>query len=133
MAKRATSPTRQYARLVGEWIARTGLDALKFGTHSLRRFHEAEWHIRPKCPHTPAMATHRSSNALLPTERPHRDLETLARNRFDPKEVDLFAPPAAKQALSETYSIAAHCRHQFVAIGIVAKTRRHASPPYERV
>jgi integrase len=29
--------TRQYARLVGEWIARIGLDPLKFGTHSLRR------------------------------------------------------------------------------------------------
>jgi len=29
--------TRQYARLVSEWIASIGLDALKFGTHSLRR------------------------------------------------------------------------------------------------
>ena len=29
--------TRQYARLVGEWVASIGLDALKFGTHSLRR------------------------------------------------------------------------------------------------
>jgi integrase len=29
--------TRQYARLVGEWIASIGLDRLKFGTHSLRR------------------------------------------------------------------------------------------------
>src|SRR5262249_52916472 len=29
--------TRQYARLVGEWIANVGLDPLKFGTHSLRR------------------------------------------------------------------------------------------------
>ena len=29
--------TRQYARLVGEWIAGIGLDPLKFGTHSLRR------------------------------------------------------------------------------------------------
>ena len=29
--------TRQYARLVGEWIASIGLDPLKFGTHSLRR------------------------------------------------------------------------------------------------
>ena len=28
---------RQYARLVGEWIASIGLDRLKFGTHSLRR------------------------------------------------------------------------------------------------
>ena len=26
--------TRQYARLVGEWIASIGLDPLKFGTHS---------------------------------------------------------------------------------------------------
>ena len=29
--------TRQYARLVGQWIASIGLDQLKFGTHSLRR------------------------------------------------------------------------------------------------
>ena len=29
--------TRQYARLVGEWIASIGLDPMKFGTHSLRR------------------------------------------------------------------------------------------------
>jgi integrase len=29
--------TRQYARLVGEWIASIGLDPLKFNTHSLRR------------------------------------------------------------------------------------------------
>jgi integrase len=28
---------RQYARLVGEWIASIGLDPLMFGTHSLRR------------------------------------------------------------------------------------------------
>ncbi len=29
--------TRQYARLVSEWIAGIGLDPLQFGTHSLRR------------------------------------------------------------------------------------------------
>jgi integrase len=29
--------TRQYARLVGEWVACIGLDQAKFGTHSLRR------------------------------------------------------------------------------------------------
>lgn len=29
--------TRQYSRLVGEWVASIGLDPLKFGTHSLRR------------------------------------------------------------------------------------------------
>ena len=29
--------TRQYARLVSEWIASTGLDPRLFGTHSLRR------------------------------------------------------------------------------------------------
>jgi len=29
--------TRQYARLVSEWIASIGLDSLVFGTHSLRR------------------------------------------------------------------------------------------------
>lgn len=29
--------TRQYARLVREWVAGIGLDASKFGTHSLRR------------------------------------------------------------------------------------------------
>ena len=29
--------TRQYARLVSEWIAGIGLDAHVFGTHSLRR------------------------------------------------------------------------------------------------
>jgi integrase len=29
--------TRQYARLVGEWVASVGLDPSKFGTHSLRR------------------------------------------------------------------------------------------------
>jgi len=29
--------TRQYARLVSEWIASIGLDANRFGTHSLRR------------------------------------------------------------------------------------------------
>jgi integrase len=29
--------TRQYARLVGEWIAGVGLDPRVFGTHSLRR------------------------------------------------------------------------------------------------
>jgi integrase len=29
--------TRQYARLVGQWVASIGLDSLKFGTHSLRR------------------------------------------------------------------------------------------------
>jgi len=29
--------TRQYARLVHEWVASIGLDPTKFGTHSLRR------------------------------------------------------------------------------------------------
>jgi integrase len=29
--------TRQYARLVFKWIAGIGLDANRFGTHSLRR------------------------------------------------------------------------------------------------
>ncbi|HUB63557.1 MAG TPA: tyrosine-type recombinase/integrase, partial [Methylocella sp.] len=29
--------TRQYARLVSEWIASIGLDPHRFGTHSLRR------------------------------------------------------------------------------------------------
>ena len=29
--------TRQYARLVGDWIRRIGLDPCMFGTHSLRR------------------------------------------------------------------------------------------------
>ena len=29
--------TRQYARLVGGWVASIGLDPRKFGTHSLRR------------------------------------------------------------------------------------------------
>ncbi len=29
--------TRQYARLVQEWVASIGLDPKKFGTHSLRR------------------------------------------------------------------------------------------------
>ena len=29
--------TRQYARLVSEWISSIGLDPLQFGTHSLRR------------------------------------------------------------------------------------------------
>ena len=29
--------TRQYARLVHEWVASIGLDPKKFGTHSLRR------------------------------------------------------------------------------------------------
>jgi integrase len=29
--------TRQYARLVGDWVSYIGLDRLKFGTHSLRR------------------------------------------------------------------------------------------------
>ena len=29
--------TRQYARLVQEWVASIGLDPAKFGTHSLRR------------------------------------------------------------------------------------------------
>ena len=29
--------TRQYARLVSDWLASIGLDPLKFGTHSMRR------------------------------------------------------------------------------------------------
>lgn len=29
--------TRQYARLVSEWIAMVGLDPSNYGTHSLRR------------------------------------------------------------------------------------------------
>jgi integrase len=33
--------TRQYARLVCEWIASIGLDPLKFGTPSLRRYAES--------------------------------------------------------------------------------------------
>src|SRR5215475_1623246 len=33
----ATMTTRQYARLVSEWIRRAGLDPRLFGTHSLRR------------------------------------------------------------------------------------------------
>src|ERR1700674_1812104 len=32
--------TRQYARLVSDWIARIGLDPTLFGTHSLRRTKE---------------------------------------------------------------------------------------------
>ena len=30
-------PTRQYARLVSQWISSIGLDASLYGTHSLRR------------------------------------------------------------------------------------------------
>jgi len=30
-------PTRQYARLVSDWISSIGLDASRYGTHSLRR------------------------------------------------------------------------------------------------
>jgi integrase len=33
--------TRQYARLVQEWVASIGLDPAKFGTHSLRRYAES--------------------------------------------------------------------------------------------
>jgi integrase len=29
--------TRQYARLVGEWVSSIGLDPLKYATHSMRR------------------------------------------------------------------------------------------------
>ena len=29
--------TRQYARLVGEWVSSIGLDTLKYATHSMRR------------------------------------------------------------------------------------------------
>ena len=29
--------TRQYSRLLGDWLSSIGLDPLKFGTHSLRR------------------------------------------------------------------------------------------------
>ena len=29
--------TRQYARLLSEWLAGIGLDPLQYGTHSLRR------------------------------------------------------------------------------------------------
>jgi integrase len=29
--------TRQYARLVDRWVASIGLDATRYGTHSLRR------------------------------------------------------------------------------------------------
>jgi integrase len=29
--------TRQYARLVGEWVSGIGLDRLKYATHSMRR------------------------------------------------------------------------------------------------
>jgi hypothetical protein len=29
--------TRQYARLVGDWISGIGLDPLKYATHSMRR------------------------------------------------------------------------------------------------
>ena len=36
-ASHRTLTTRQYARLVGEWIASIGLDPLMYGTHSLRR------------------------------------------------------------------------------------------------
>ena len=38
--------TRQYARLVQEWVASIGLDPAKFGTHSLRRY--AESRIMPR-------------------------------------------------------------------------------------
>ena len=34
---RAGLTTRQYSRLVQEWVASIGLDPTKFGTHSLRR------------------------------------------------------------------------------------------------
>jgi hypothetical protein len=33
--------TRQYARLVSEWVSRIGLDRLKFATHSMRRYAES--------------------------------------------------------------------------------------------
>jgi integrase len=33
--------TRQYARLVQDWVASIGLDPAKFGTHSLRRYAES--------------------------------------------------------------------------------------------
>src|SRR5262249_10154930 len=33
--------TRQYARLVSEWVGGIGLDRLKFATHSMRRYSES--------------------------------------------------------------------------------------------
>ena len=33
--------TRQYARLVSEWVSGIGLDRLKFATHSMRRYAES--------------------------------------------------------------------------------------------
>jgi integrase len=35
--KRRTHNTRQYARLVSEWVSGIGLDPLKYATHSMRR------------------------------------------------------------------------------------------------
>ena len=37
LGNRGGRTTRQYARLVQEWVASIGLDPAKFGTHSLRR------------------------------------------------------------------------------------------------
>ena len=33
--------TRQYARLVSEWVSGIGLDPLKYATHSIRRYAES--------------------------------------------------------------------------------------------
>ena len=38
--------TRQYARLVSEWVSGIGLDRLKYATHSMRRY--AESRIMPR-------------------------------------------------------------------------------------
>ena len=53
--------TRQYARLLSEWIASIGLDPHLFGTHSLRRTKASLIYVDRQPPSGPAIA------------RPHQD------------------------------------------------------------
>ena len=59
---RRSMTTRQYARLVSEWIACIGLDPHLFGTHSLRRTKA-----------TPDLPTYRQSARRAAPARAHQD------------------------------------------------------------
>jgi len=56
--------TRQYARLLSEWIAGIGLDPHQFGTHSLRRTKATLILNRPHIPH---IYDSRKQHAMSPT------------------------------------------------------------------
>jgi integrase len=91
--------TRQYARLVGQWIAGIGLDRRFFGTHSLRR--------------TKATLIHRRIGSLRAVQLllRHKKIESTVRSPRAGRAADLDGCASRTAHLEIPHAPSEHCEN----------------------